>query len=68
MDEKLNRKRSVTREDNNIYIHKLNRSLCVSDFIRMMYDGLLKGYEDFCIHWVGQARLWTLLHVFQLRE
>ena len=36
MDEKLNRKRSVTREDNNIYIHKLNRSLCVSDFIRMI--------------------------------
>ena len=44
MDKRLNRKRSVTREDNNIYIHKLNPSLCVSDFIRMMYDGLLRGY------------------------
>lgn len=55
MDKRLNRKRSVTREDNNIYIHKLNRPLCVSNFIRMMYDGLLRGYEDFCIHWVGQG-------------
>lgn len=68
MDKRLNRKRSVTREDNNIYIHKLNRSLCVSDFIRMMYDGLLRGCEDFCIHWVGQERLFTLMHVFRLRE
>lgn len=47
MDNRLYRKRSVTREGNNIYIHNLNRSLCVSDFIRMMYDGLSRNYEDF---------------------
>ncbi|MBM6897537.1 DUF4325 domain-containing protein [Pseudoflavonifractor capillosus] len=53
MGNQLYRKRSVTRDGNNIYIHKLNRSLCVSDFIRMMYDGLSRGYEDFHIYWNG---------------
>ena len=53
MGNQLYRKRSVNRDDNNIYIHKLNRSLCVSDFIRMMYDGLSRGYEDFHIYWNG---------------
>ena len=47
MDNHLYRKRSVTREGNNIYIHNLNRSLCVSDFIRMMYDGLSRSYGEF---------------------
>ena len=45
MDNQLYRKRSVTRDGNNIYIHKLNRSFCVSDFIRMMYDGLSRNYD-----------------------
>lgn len=53
MEKRLNRTRSITREENNLYIHNLNRPLCVSDFIRIMYDGLKKGYEEFYIHWKG---------------
>ena len=51
----LSRKRSVTREGNNIYIYKLNHAFCVSDFIRMMYDGVSKGYDEFHIHWEGKG-------------
>ena len=68
MDKRLNRKLSVTREDNNIYIHELNRSLCVSNFIRMMYDGLSRGYETcFDAKWnpnnpcIGQSPATALL-------
>lgn len=48
MDNRLYRKRFVTREGNNIYIHNLNRSLCVSDFIRMMmvYQGTMKTFMN----------------------
>lgn len=49
------RKRNIMRKDNNIYILKLNRPSCVSDFIRMMYEGLMKGYQDFYIHWDGEG-------------
>ena len=55
MDNQSYRKRSVTRRGNNIYIHKLDRSLCASDFIRMMYDGLSRSYEDFHIYWEGRG-------------
>lgn len=51
----LNRRRSVTRDGNNIYIHKLDHSLCVSDFIHMMNSGVSKGYDEFHIHWEGKG-------------
>ena len=48
-------RRSVTREGDHIYIHRLDRSFCVSDFIRTMREGRTEGHGAFHIHWKGEG-------------
>ena len=43
----ITRVRDIDRVDNNITIHKMSRPACVSDFIRIMYDGMSRGYTSF---------------------
>ncbi len=43
------RMRGIDRVDNNITIFKMSSPSCVSDFIRIMYDGMSRGYNSFNI-------------------
>lgn len=55
MDNRLDKRRFVELKENNIYIRRLDRPKCVSDFIRTMYNGISNEYNDFYIHWEGTA-------------
>lgn len=44
---------SVERENDVIYVTQLKHSLNVSDFIRVLNDGIKKGYTDFEINFSG---------------
>lgn len=48
---KKEKKRLVYREDNNIYIRNLMQAGSVTAFIRVMYEGTNRGYQEFNIIW-----------------
>lgn len=50
---KKNQEFEISRDGNNIYIYSLAQTKCVNDFICVLYDGRMKGYEEFNIHWNG---------------
>lgn len=43
------RHRDIDRTGNDIIIRSMTRPSCVSDFIRIMYDGISRGYTEFNI-------------------
>lgn len=45
---------AIERENNNLNIYKLNHPASISDFIRSMFKGKEKGYQQFNICWKGE--------------
>ena len=46
---------NVERQGIDIYIYSLNHVRSVSEFIRSIRSGIEQGYQEFSIHWAGQA-------------
>lgn len=46
----MERQRGIDRSDNVLTIQNMDRPLCVGDFIRIMYDGIKRGYSEFYVN------------------
>ncbi|MEG1932558.1 MAG: hypothetical protein RR075_05565, partial [Pygmaiobacter sp.] len=46
----MERQRGINRNNNVITIQNMNQPSCVGDFIRIMYDGINRGYSEFYVN------------------